>query len=109
PILFGKNAVAGAVNMVAAQPTALFEAMGRVSRDIENDETTADLVLSGPLSDSLRARAAVFHRHADGYLTNRTLGTEEPRRNDVGARLMLQADLSDALTATLRVEGGKFD
>lgn len=109
PILFGKNAVAGAVNMIAAQPTSRFEAMGRVSRDIENDETTADLVLSGPLSDTLRGRAAVFHRHADGYVTNRTLGTQEPRRNDIGVRLMLQSDLTDSLIATLRVEGGKFD
>ena len=109
PILFGKNAVAGAVNMIAAQPTSSFEAMGRVSRDIENDETTADLVLSGPLTDTLRGRAAVFHRHADGYVTNRTLGTQEPRRNDIGARLMLQSDLTDSLIATLRVEGGKFD
>lgn len=109
PILFGKNAVAGAVNMVAAEPTSQFEAMGRVSRDIENDETTADVVLSGPLTDSLRGRAAVFHRHADGYLTNRTLGEDEPRRNDIGARLMLQSDLTDSLVATLRLEGGKFD
>ncbi len=109
PILFGKNAVAGAVNMVAAQPTDQFQAAGRVSRDVENDETTADVMVSGPLTDSLRGRAAVFHRHADGYLTNRTLGEREPRRNDVGARLMLQADLTDAFTATLRVEGGKFD
>src|SRR5690606_36296671 len=109
PILFGKNAVAGAVNMIAAEPTSVFEATGRVSRDIENDETTADLMLSGPFSDSLRGRVAVFHRHADGYLENITLGEQEPRRNDVGARLMLQADISDALTATLRIEGGKFD
>lgn len=109
PILFGKNAVAGAVNMIAALPGAQFEASGRVARDIENDETTADAVLSGPLSDNLRGRVAVFHRHADGYLRNATLDAREPRRNDVGARLTLQTDLSDALTATLRVEAGKFD
>jgi iron complex outermembrane receptor protein len=109
PILFGKNAVAGAVNMVANSPTREFMASGRVARDVENDETTAELVLSGPFSDSIRGRMAVFHRNAEGYLQNATSGTREPRRNDVGARLMLEADLSDAFTATLRVEGGKFD
>src|SRR5690606_13823638 len=99
----------GAVNMVANSPTREFMASGRVARDVENDETTAELVLSGPFSDSIRGRMAVFHRNAEGYLQNATSGTREPRRNDVGARLMLEADLSDALTATLRVEGGKFD
>lgn len=109
PILFGKNAVAGAVNMVANTPTREFLASGRVARDIENDETTAELVLSGPFSDSLRGRMAVFHRNAEGYIRNATFDTREPRRNDVGARLTLEADLGESLLATLRVEGGKFD
>ena len=46
PILFGKNAVAGAVNMVAARPTRDFQASIRGSRDFENDETLASLMLS---------------------------------------------------------------
>ena len=109
PILFGKNAVAGAVNMVANTPTREFTATGRAARDIENDETTAELVLSGPFSDSLRGRMAIFHRNAEGYVRNATFDTREPRRNDVGVRLMVEADLGSDLTATLRVEGGKFD
>lgn len=109
PILFGKNAVAGAVNMIANLPGRDFEASGRVSRDLEIDETTADLVLSGPLSQNLRSRLALFHRHSDGYLYNTTLDAREPRRNEFGGRLTFQADLGDALTATLRLEGGRFD
>jgi outer membrane receptor protein involved in Fe transport len=109
PILFGKNAVAGAVNMVANVPTREFQVMGRGSRDLTNDETTADLVISGPFTDSFGGRLAVFHRHSDGYLDNATLGTNEPRRNEVGARVMLAGDFSDALSSTLRVEMGNFD
>jgi iron complex outermembrane receptor protein len=109
PILFGKNAVAGAVNMVAAEPTSRFMASGRVAYDFENEETTADAVLSGPLSQAVRGRIAVFHRKADGYLTNRTLETGEPRRNDLAGRMMLQADLGTSLTATLRLEAGRFN
>jgi iron complex outermembrane recepter protein len=109
PILFGKNAVAGAVNLIAAQPTRDFETSARVSRDIENDETTADFAISGPFTDNFRGRLAGFHRHADGYMENATLGTDEPRRNEVGARMMLAADLGNALTATLRAEIGNFD
>lgn len=109
PILFGKNAVAGAVNMVANLPTSEFEFAARGARDIENDETTADLSISGPFSDSVRGRLALFHRNSDGYMDNTTFGTREPRRNEIGGRLSLQASLSDALTATLRVEAGQFD
>ena len=109
PILFGKNAVAGAVNMVANTPTREFLVMGRGSRDFTNDETTADLVISGPFTDNFGGRLAVFHRHSDGYLDNATMGTNEPRRNEVGARVMLAGDFSDALSSTLRVEMGNFD
>jgi iron complex outermembrane recepter protein len=109
PILFGKNAVAGAVNMIANSPTREFEGNGRVSYDVENDEITADVAVSGPLSDRVRGRVAAFHRHSDGYMDNITLGTKEPRRNDIGARVMLAAELSEQLTSTLRVEMGSFD
>jgi outer membrane receptor protein involved in Fe transport len=109
PILFGKNAVAGAVNLIANAPSRELEGFGRVSYDVENDEITADVALSGPFTDTFRGRIAAFHRHADGYMDNATLGTKEPRRNDLGGRVMLAADLSDALTATLRLETGDFD
>jgi len=109
PILFGKNAVAGAVNMVANPPTSAFEATGRVSRDIINDETTADATLSGPLTDALDGRLAAFYRKSDGYVENATLGTSEPRHDDLGARLMLAADLGLSWHGTLRMEMGNFD
>ena len=109
PILFGKNAVAGAVNLVAAQPGKEFEGLARVSRDVELDETVANLVLSGPLSDSTGARLAVYHRHSDGYIHNGTLGTDEPRRNELAGRFILRGTPSDALDISLRLEGGAFD
>ncbi|MEO6185938.1 MAG: TonB-dependent receptor plug domain-containing protein, partial [Steroidobacteraceae bacterium] len=109
PILFGKNAVAGAINMVAAEPTKDFEAEARGSYDVENHETMANLVLSGPLSDTFGGRIALYHRNADGYIENATLGRKEPRRNEVAGRVLLTGDFSDALDVSLRVEGGKFD
>jgi iron complex outermembrane recepter protein len=109
PILFGKNAVAGAVNLVAAQPTKDFEGSVRLSRDIELDETVANAVLSGPFTDNTGGRIALYHRHSDGYITNGTSGEKEPQRNEVAARIMLRSQLTDALDASLRVEGGKYD
>jgi outer membrane receptor protein involved in Fe transport len=48
PILFGKNAIAGAVNLISAKPTQEFEGGFRVAHETEYDETIADLTLSGP-------------------------------------------------------------
>jgi iron complex outermembrane recepter protein len=115
PILFGKNAVAGAVNLVSNLPTSVFEGNARAYYDVENDEKVADLAISGPLTDSLRGRVALYHRNSDGYIEN-LIGTptdpgvhDEPRRNEVAGRITLAADLSEQLTATLRFEAGKFD
>ena len=79
PILFGKNAVAGAVNMVAARPTREFEGSVRGSRDFENDDTVASLMLSGPINDYAAVRVAVHHRNAEGYVQNATLNRERTR------------------------------
>ncbi len=88
PILFGKNAVAGAVNLGGQHsPRASSRSSGRVSRDLENDETTADLVISGPFTDNFGGRLAVLPPPLPtATCDNATLGTDEPRRNEVGAR-----------------------
>ncbi len=109
PILFGKNAVAGAVNMVSAKPTQDFEGQVRASYDIENDDFIASGVLSGPITDRFGARLAVHARSADGYVENLTLDRNEPKRDELAARLTLSFDLNDALSLSWRTEGGSYD
>jgi outer membrane receptor protein involved in Fe transport len=109
PILFGKNAVAGAISMIANQPTREFEASARVSTDLINNETTADAAISGPFTDNFRGRLAAFYRKSDGYVKNLTLDDHEPRRDEIGARMILAADLTEALSGSLRVEVGNFN
>lgn len=109
PILFGKNAVAGAVNLVSALPGDQFEGSVRVSRDLENGETTGSAVLSGPLSDSFGARGALHYRKSDGYIENLTLGRDEPQRDEVAGRLTFAFHPSETFNATLKIEGGSFD
>jgi iron complex outermembrane recepter protein len=109
PILFGKNAVAGAVNMVAARPTRDFEGSVRASRDFENDENVASLVLSGPINDYAAARIAVHHRNSDGYVKNTTLGRDEPLRDELGARFTLDVFATDNFDLSWRVEKGSYN
>ncbi|MDB6158133.1 MAG: TonB-dependent receptor [Gammaproteobacteria bacterium] len=64
--LFGQNATGGAINFIAAKPTRKFEAGTSVSYGRFNTVDATGYV-SGPLSDTLAARAAVHVVHGDGW------------------------------------------
>ncbi len=108
-ILFGKNSVAGALNVTTARPTDELEGSIFVSTETEDGETIIEGVLSGPFSDSVRARIAARSRDSDGYLTNATVGRDEPQREDWTVRGTLEFDIGDSLTATLKAEVSEFD
>jgi iron complex outermembrane recepter protein len=109
PILFGKNAVAGAVNMIAAQPGRSFEGQLRASYEMETNDVIGNLVLSGPISDTFGARLAVHARNADGYVDNITLDRDEPGRDELAVRVILAFDPTENLSFSWRSEGGKYD
>lgn len=109
PILFGKNAVAGAVNLVSAIPGDTFEGSLRSSYDLENHETLGSAVLSGPLGEDFGARAAISYRRSHGYINNLTLNRFEPQRDELAGRLTFRFEPSESLDATLKVEGGNYD
>jgi len=109
PILFGKNAIAGAVNLISAKPGSEFEGMVRALYENELNEQSADVVLSGPFTETFGARLAVRYRESDGYTRNLTLARDEPSRDELGGRLTFQWEPNDRFDATLRIEGGSFD
>ncbi|TAK54404.1 MAG: TonB-dependent receptor [Gammaproteobacteria bacterium] len=109
PILFGKNAIAGAVNLVSARPTPEFEGSVRAMYEVENSEQVADLVLSGPVAGPLGARLAVRYRESDGYVKNLTLSRDEPARDELAGRLTLELAPDEDFSASLRLEAGSFD
>ncbi|MEM9336034.1 MAG: TonB-dependent receptor, partial [Pseudomonadota bacterium] len=108
-ILFGKNSVAGALNVTTAKPTDEFEGRLMFANEIEDEELIVEGVISGPITDRLRFRLAGRLRDADGYVENLTLGSDEPNREDETIRGILEWDISDDLTATLKLESSSFD
>jgi outer membrane receptor protein involved in Fe transport len=109
PTLFGKNAVAGAVNLVSARPGKEFESSVRAWYDTELKDRIADVVISGPMTPTTGARLALQYRRADGYVQNLTLSRKEPARTDIGGRLTLDYKPGDRLDTSIKVEGGGFE
>jgi iron complex outermembrane recepter protein len=76
--LFGKNTIAGVINIETARPTDYWTGYVQASYgSYASSEETA--VLSGPLSPVLSMRVAAYHRQSNGYIEN-----ESPDRYDGG-------------------------
>ena len=107
--LFGKNSVAGAINVTSAKPTDSFDGYVTGMYDFELEQSEMEGAVSGPLSDRVRGRLSGRALSADGFVENITIGGGEPSREDIAVRGQLAFDVTDNLTATLKAEVSQFD
>lgn len=108
-ILFGKNSIAGAVNIETARPTDVLEGSITLLYEPNHSERDARFVISGPLTDTLSGRLALMGRSFGGYYENTLLNQDEPDKEEQVFRGTLVWDATDDLRATLKVEKAKFD
>ncbi|MCX2982935.1 TonB-dependent receptor [Halieaceae bacterium IMCC14734] len=108
-ILFGKNTVAGAVNITTAKPTDEFEGMVEALYEPDHGEQQYNLVLSGPLTDSLSGRLAVRYDEMEGWWKNTITGAEGPNQQNLYARGSVLWRASDTLEIHAKYEYGDFD
>lgn len=108
-ILFGKNSVAGALNMTTARPTDEFEGFVSLNHGWTFGETEGTVILSGPGSDRFRYRIAGRYHEMDGFIENLTLGRDEPQQEDYTLRTTFEFDVNDSFMATLKLESSQFD
>ena len=108
PILFGKNAIGGAVSVTSAKPTEEFEGKFSTSHESEHGEDQSLLVLSGALSESVLGRLTVSTREMDGWITNQKMKRLEPQRDETYIRGQL-AWTSGDIDYNLKVETADFD
>lgn len=108
-ILFGKNSIAGAISMVTAKPTEEFEGQVTALYEPTHGEKDLRVVLSGPLTDTLRGRLSILGRDIDGYYENTTLDRDESAEKEHVIRGQLSWDATDDLSMNLKVETGSFD
>jgi iron complex outermembrane recepter protein len=99
--LFGKNASAGVVSIVTKRPTDELEGTVEASF-FTKSEYRGRATVNVPLGENLRSRVTGYYSEYDGNIRNITTGNRVNGYKHYGVRGVIEADLSDAITLTLR-------
>ncbi|NWG53016.1 MAG: TonB-dependent receptor [Hydrogenophilaceae bacterium] len=114
-LYFGRNTTGGLVSVTTNGPSDEFEASGRFGFGFEADETYAEGVISGPLSDTVGARLAFRGSNSEGAFTNtagpgadfdgllrQSTGPRRGANESLSARLTLDYHPTDAFSLILK-------
>ncbi len=108
-IVFGRNSIAGALNITSARPTDYAEGSLFAGFIPETESREFVGVLSGPLGADVRGRIAARSRTQDGHIANLTLGRDEPQRDETNVRVSLEWDAPNDFAVYFKAEAGRFD
>lgn len=103
--LFGKNTIAGAINITTERPGDEFEGRIQATAEPEFDGWSSTLMLSGPVTDTFSARVVAKRLETDGWVDNTFLG-EKPTQKDTVGRVVLTWAATDTLDLMLKYESG---
>uniref|UniRef100_UPI0035677D53 TonB-dependent receptor n=1 Tax=Zhongshania sp. TaxID=1971902 RepID=UPI0035677D53 len=111
--LYGRNSTGGLVQFFSRRPTEEFEGYVQTTIGSYNSKTL-EAAVSGPLSDKVRGRLAIFTNTRDGWQDNES--TVPGAAKDFGdidtndaARLTLESDITDTVTLTANVHYGNYE
>ncbi|HVK81306.1 MAG TPA: TonB-dependent receptor, partial [Verrucomicrobiae bacterium] len=104
--LYGRNTIAGAVNVITRRPTNETRAAGEVSYGSE-EAIRANVVGSGALNDALFTSVALSVDQRDGLVENTATGTALDDLNSQGARLALALEPGGAWDFILRLDASR--
>jgi outer membrane receptor protein involved in Fe transport len=110
--LFGKNTLAGAMIMRTANPTEDFEV--GINTSVSEYSTVGGVTsingfVSGPLSDTLRARVSAQWKDKDGYIENLLDGPDGGTREDFGIRTKFEWDATEDTLVSLKLEHMEYE
>jgi iron complex outermembrane recepter protein len=113
-LFFGKNSMAGIVNIRTADPGDHLEFGGKIGYEFEAREMRAEAYISAPLSESLGLRIAGQYSDMQGYLIDQTPKTSiyfndarNPGVENYGIRGTLKYDPGTNFDAKLKVTYGR--
>jgi iron complex outermembrane receptor protein len=102
--LFGKNTVAGAINLISKKPSD--ELQGKLSASLGNigaREFQAQINL--PISDTTAAKLSITKLDRDGYIKNLSTGNDLNERDALAYRAQLFWQLSEQLDLNFSLDG----
>ncbi|WNC67089.1 TonB-dependent receptor [Thalassotalea nanhaiensis] len=110
-ILFGKNTIAGTINLTTAKAEAGGDFEGKVTLDAEPEYGSQGVtaVLASGLTDELGVRLAVKSSSTDGYMENTNLDRDEMETKEQVVRLSLNWQPSAELDVNLKLEQSNFE
>jgi iron complex outermembrane receptor protein len=95
-LFYGKSSPGGVISIRSADPTSQYEVIARAGYEFESHEKLGELILSGPLSDTVKVRLAGQYANQDGFYENvadatPALGAAQPqKRIDGGYTYLLR-------------------
>ncbi|MCS5594526.1 MAG: TonB-dependent receptor, partial [Porticoccaceae bacterium] len=108
--LFGKNTVAGAINVTTASPDAGEDFNGSIAISAEeNGGKIAEGYVSGAVTDTFALRFGGKLRETDGYMKNQFLGTDEPSLDETLYRLTAVWQPTDSLDVNFKYSHSNYD
>jgi iron complex outermembrane receptor protein len=69
-LFYGKSSPGGVISLRTADPTDQFEVIGRGAYEFESANPRGELIVSGPVTDSLKLRLATMYQSPEGYFNN---------------------------------------
>lgn len=114
-LFFGKNSPGGVISIRTADPTQDFFVKAQFGYEFEAEQYTGELVLSGPISETLGFRIAGLYTDLDGFIDNidpTAFDSTGPDYDEFIVRGTLAWDPSDTFSARLKAtyaerSGGK--
>jgi iron complex outermembrane receptor protein len=96
-LFYGKNSPAGVISLRSADPTDQAEVTVRGGYEYEAEQKMGELILSGPVAQSLRLRLATHYDEQEGFFINDAIGNPA-----VGGRTPAYKNVSPARNWTVR-------
>ncbi|ERL47170.1 Rieske iron-sulfur domain protein [Candidatus Micropelagos thuwalensis] len=107
--LYGRNAVAGAINLISAKPNP-DEYFGKIEAGFGSfGQRELQGYVNIPLDDSSAIRLSAYHSEHDGWVENKGLGENFAASDKVGYRFSYLNEVNDSLTVNFSADYGEME
>ena len=107
--LYGRNAVAGAINLISAKPNP-DEYFGKIEAGFGSfGQRELQGYVNIPLDDSSAIRLSAYHSEHDGWVENKGLGENFAASDKVGYRFSYLNEVNDKLTINFTADYGEME